>query len=136
MAETQRKRPWLAAALTLISPGLGHLYLREWFRAVLWFGLILGATSILVPVSPSASASSFEGILEASVNAAGSVPLRNQLALLAITALSMADAYWMATRGNQVAAAAEGVRCPHCGKELDEDLEFCHWCTSRLDVSE
>ncbi|MGQ4554449.1 DUF7575 domain-containing protein [Halobellus sp. GM3] len=22
--------------------------------------------------------------------------------------------------------------CPHCGKELDPDLDFCPWCTTRL----
>lgn len=32
------KRLWLASALAVIYPGLGHVYLREWLRALLWFG--------------------------------------------------------------------------------------------------
>jgi len=24
------------------------------------------------------------------------------------------------------------VECPHCGKETDADLDFCHWCTEPL----
>ena len=117
----------------MLTPGLGHLYLREWFRAVIWFGLILSATSILVPVSTAPTAMTVETIYQVSVSAMENAPMRNQIALFAITSLSMIDAYWMATRGNQRAATADGVRCPYCGKEIDEDLEFCHWCTTRLE---
>ena len=31
------RRPWLAAALSVIVPGLGHLYLARYRRAALWF---------------------------------------------------------------------------------------------------
>jgi hypothetical protein len=24
--------------------------------------------------------------------------------------------------------------CPHCGRETDPELDFCHWCTEPLDV--
>lgn len=27
----------------------------------------------------------------------------------------------------------EAPACPNCGKELDADLDFCPWCTTRLD---
>ena len=23
-------------------------------------------------------------------------------------------------------------QCPHCGRELEEGLDFCHWCTEPL----
>ena len=26
------------------------------------------------------------------------------------------------------------LECPHCGRETDPDLDFCHWCTEPLDV--
>lgn len=26
--------------------------------------------------------------------------------------------------------------CPHCGREIDPDLDFCHWCTERLPTAE
>ncbi len=120
----------------MILPGFGHVYLREWLRAVLWFGLILSASSLLVPVSSTAEPATFEAALQASVAAVESAPWENRVALLAIISLSMADAYWMATRGNRMAQADEGVACPHCGKEIDEDLDFCHWCTTPLEPRE
>lgn len=120
----------------MLSPGLGHVYLREWLRAVLWFGLILGATSQLVNVSPTPAELTVSAIVNTSMAAAEDVPLRSRLALFAITSISMADAYWIATRGNQQAATDEGVSCPHCGREVDEDLAFCHWCTTRLEPQE
>ncbi|MFC6615277.1 hypothetical protein ACFQAS_09995 [Halopenitus salinus] len=24
------------------------------------------------------------------------------------------------------------LKCPHCGKETDAELDFCHWCTEPL----
>ena len=30
----------------------------------------------------------------------------------------------------------DGVDCPHCGRETDPDLDFCHWCTERLPGAE
>jgi hypothetical protein len=120
----------------MLSPGLGHVYLREWLRAVVWFGLMLSATSILIPVTPTPGELTLTAIVNSSVAAAEGVPLRNQLALFALTSLSMADAYWIATRGNAEAAADDGFSCPHCGRELDEDISFCHWCTTRLEYPE
>lgn len=31
---------------------------------------------------------------------------------------------------------AETVSCPHCGKDADPDLSFCHWCTEPLPWAE
>jgi len=132
MSETGRKRPWLAAILAFIYPGLGHVYLREWLRAVLWFGLVVSTTLLLIDeavMAPVDSGFSLEGVLAVSQN----VPVEASVALLAITMLSMADAFWMATRENEDAEVVEGASCPHCGKELDEDIDFCHWCTTELD---
>jgi hypothetical protein len=128
------KRPWLAVLLAVIYPGLGHLYLREWIRAILWFGLIVSATSLLLPADAVPSALTLEAVIEAT----SSIPLRVSLAIVALTVLSVFDAYWLARRAEtEAAAAAVGGRdgtqsCPNCGKELDEDLEFCHWCTEPL----
>jgi len=132
MTETGRKRPWLAAILAFVYPGLGHVYLREWLRAVLWFGLVISTTTLLV--DRAAMAPLDRGLsLEALLAASRSVPLEASVALLAITMLSMADAFWMATRENAEAEVVEGASCPHCGKELEDDLDFCHWCTTRLE---
>jgi hypothetical protein len=122
----------------MLSPGLGHIYLREWVRALLWFGLIFTTISILVPVSTEPTGGSIAAMYQASYAAVVETPLRNKLAMVGITALSMADAYWLASQGNKLAAAAaEGDQCPHCGKETDLGLDFCHWCTEPLgDVGE
>jgi hypothetical protein len=51
MSQQTERRPVVAALLSFLQPGLGHLYLREWLRAVLWAGLWVGS---LVVVADSA----------------------------------------------------------------------------------
>jgi hypothetical protein len=130
MTQTGGKRPWLAVLLAFLYPGLGHVYLREWFRAVLWFGLVVSTTTLLIDdkvTAPLDEQVSVDALLTVSQN----VPLEASIALFGVTLLSMADAFWMATR--QTAETAPENRCPHCGKELDEEIDFCHWCTTELD---
>lgn len=123
------KRPWLAVLLAIVYPGLGHLYLREWIRAVLWFGLIVSASMFLLPAESVPQSLSVGAMVES----ARAIPLEVSLAVLAISVLSVADAYWLATR-QRPEPTAEGTRtCPNCGKDIDEDLDFCHWCTTRLE---
>ncbi len=136
MTDTGRKRPWLAALLAFIYPGLGHVYLREWLRALLWFGLVFSATTLLITdslMAPLSDGVSLEALLTVSQN----IPMEASVVLFVITAFSMADAFYMATRGNAEAETevVEGSKCPHCGKELEDDLDFCHWCTTKLDRS-
>ncbi|MFC7134121.1 MULTISPECIES: zinc ribbon domain-containing protein [Salinibaculum] len=139
---TGRKRPWLAALLAVLYPGLGHIYLRKWGRALLWFVVIITASTFLIP--PDAVPSTLS--LDALVDAGQAVPLPVSLAILTLTFLSMADAYWLARRtaedvqtGTQGPATtttdSETQTCPNCGKELDDDLDFCHWCTTELQTS-
>ncbi|WP_348612142.1 zinc ribbon domain-containing protein [Halobaculum rarum] len=40
------------------------------------------------------------------------------------------------TPGREPTDAAEAPACPNCGKDLDADLDFCPWCTTRLDWSD
>jgi hypothetical protein len=128
MTDTGRKRPWLAVFLAFIYPGLGHVYLREWIRAVLWFGLVFSTTTLLLGEGDLPTELSVDAFLAASRG----LPLEASIALLVITLLSMADAYWMAAQTQQDAAVTDGMNCPNCGKELDEDIDFCHWCTTEL----
>jgi endogenous inhibitor of DNA gyrase (YacG/DUF329 family) len=30
-------------------------------------------------------------------------------------------------------SGAADAECPECGKELDPELDFCPWCTTRFD---
>lgn len=128
-----RKRPWLAALLAIVYPGLGHVYLREWIRALLWFGLAIATLLVLMPAAamPATGSISLQTVVEASRR----IPEGTRLALFGIILLSVFDAYRLAAVGNRRAETAAGGRCPNCGHDLDGDydLEFCHWCTARLD---
>ncbi|MFB6179861.1 MAG: DUF6677 family protein [Halorientalis sp.] len=128
-----RKRPWLAALLAFIHPGLGHVYLREWIRALLWFGLVLTTASFLVPPDIVPQTVTVDSLMQMS----RAMPIESAVALASITLMSMIDAYWMAQQGNrQRQATDDGTRCPNCGREVDADLDFCHWCTAELDTTD
>ncbi|WP_335999917.1 zinc ribbon domain-containing protein [Halorientalis halophila] len=132
MAESSRKRPILAAVLGLLYPGLGHVYLREWVRALLWFGLIVLTGSLLIPDSVYPSTLTVDSLMAMSE----AMPLEALVALSAVTGMNMVDAYVLASRNNRTSQrVAEGGQCPSCGREVDPDLEFCHWCTTELQGS-
>lgn len=127
-----RKRPLIAVALAFIYPGLGHAYLRRWLRALLWFGLVVSAVVFIVPNDAfETSESVFTGVQAVSEQ----LSTGEALALASILFFNMLDAYVLAayvdrpTPGPDDQAAPS---CPHCGKELDEDLTFCHWCTTEI----
>jgi len=143
--ESSGKRPWVAVLLAVLYPGLGHLYLRLWGRAILWFVFIVTATTLLVPGDVYPSTFSLEAVL----GAAQAIPVVVSLVVLALSALNVVDAYLMARRmdgrsdsttdaaGLGTGGGDDGTRsCPNCGKELDENLDFCHWCTTELDDTE
>lgn len=124
-------RPWLAALLGVVQPGLGHVYLREWIRALTWFGLWLVTVMLLVPFAfANGAGAGVPETFRAALTALEEVPLAGQLTLLAVTAFSAFDAYWLASRNR--AAASEVAHCPNCGKDVDDSLDFCHWCTESL----
>lgn len=135
------KRPWLAAVLAFIYPGLGHAYLREWLRALLWFGLVFTTTMLVLPASAvPESGTGFS--LDAVMAATQALSLEASLALLVLSVLNIVDAYRLARVGNQwsdgleTATETDGERrCPHCGRETDSEFEFCLWCSEPLDTS-
>ena len=127
-----QKRPWIAAALAVIIPGLGHVYARAWVRALLWFILFVSSVQFLVPddvVSDSLSVGVFAELSRSDPSVA--------FFLIAVSAMNVIDAYLTVSRMNyrrQQQASSQQRKCPNCRKELDEDLEFCHWCTTRLET--
>lgn len=133
-----RPRPWLAATLAALHPGLGHVYLREWLRASMWFLFAVAAGLLVVPpdafagIRLSDPATLFEtfGTVAVELSTLGLVLLG------LVVGCNVADAYNSAHRHAMDRARAAGesaALCPHCGQELDEELDFCHWCTTRLD---
>lgn len=150
MSALTKLRPWLAAILGLIFTGFGHIYLRRWRRAAMWVLLVLAVAALFVP----------SGTLEALDAAETMSPseftsvLTELLPLLAVSFASVLDAFVIGFRqaaeaqaqaarsavddADDSAAAvsdpdSDAVTCPECGREVDADLDFCHWCTTRLD---
>ena len=103
-------RPLLAAVLALTFPGLGHLVLRRWGRALLWHVTIVGggvALLALYDVDPSGSTGSpFE--------AAAALPDEIALPIVLLSVLSAIDAYLVGradvAERKRVDATAEAVR--------------------------
>jgi len=124
-----QKRPWLAALLAVLATGLGHLYLRRWRRAVGWIAALV-AVSVLF-VDP--------GTVDALL-AGNPVDPLTIAPIAVIGGFSVVDAYLLASVQNALArrrAATDNgelAHCPNCGKELDDDLEFCHWCSTDLEA--
>nr|WP_272931369.1 zinc ribbon domain-containing protein [Halobacterium noricense] len=130
-----------------VYPGLGHVYLRRWVRAVSWFVLALVTAALIVPESAyqAFQTDGIQGLMEASE----SFGVEVTLSLLVIRLLNVVDAYLVAVRDTASAVAErvptpgsddesageEAATCPECGKELDSDLDFCPWCTTRLDAA-
>lgn len=129
------RRGLLAVVFAFLYPGLGHVYLRAWLRAIGWFVLALVAAALVVPESAYAAYESggFDALYSVSQDFGSDV----FVSLLGIRVLNVIDAYLTAIRQSRTADAesAEGT-CPSCGKELDEELDFCPWCTTRLDEYE
>lgn len=127
-----RKRPWLALVLTILLPGLGHVYLRLWLRSALWLALYLAGTSYILPDGATPE----EFSVDAFVAAGEAVPLEAGLLVLGISVVCLVDVYMMTSYINdrvRRVSRDSPENCPHCGKELDDDLSFCHWCTTELD---
>lgn len=129
-----RRRAAVAALLGLLAPGLGHAYLRAWIRAVAWFALAVATVAVLLP--PEASRAVESGGLDAAIEASASLPTQVYLASAAVRLTSALDAALLGFRGGTAGASGstEGPSCPHCGGELDEELDFCPWCTTRLET--
>jgi membrane protein implicated in regulation of membrane protease activity len=121
--------------LAVLYPGLGHVYLREWGRALLWFVLVIVSSTFLIPDGAVPATLSVDAL----VGAAGAIPTEVSLLILTLSFVSVLDAYWLARRINERARPTvdeqgnlEAEDCPNCGKELDTDIEFCPWCSERL----
>jgi hypothetical protein len=120
----------------LLAPGLGHVYLRVWGRAIAWFFLTVATVAVLLPESAYTAVES--GGLEAAIEASASLPARVYLASLTVRVASAIDAGLLGLRTSVTDApgADDGRSCPHCGRDLDDDIDFCPWCTTRLETRE
>ncbi|UPV73009.1 zinc ribbon domain-containing protein [Halorussus limi] len=125
------KRPWLGALLSFFLPGLGHVYLREWLRSAMWFAFAVSAVLLFVsPPETVAASSSVSAAFDAAMEATRGLGWQELLPIWVVRLFSAVDAYWLALQHEPAEEAAE--QCPYCGKPVDEDLDFCQWCTTPL----
>jgi len=122
---TSNRRPVVAALLAVAVTGLGHVYLRRWRRALGWVTVGYAAMVLFVP--------------ETAVTALTSGDTVDPLALAPVAfvgLLSAVDAYRIALftgRSSTEATDTDGrVDCPACGKSVEPELGFCHWCTTEF----
>lgn len=120
-----------AAGLSLVFPGAGHAYLKDWIRALLFAGMFISAVLIFLPTSELAAAETMGEATDLIVSETDTI---SQFALSFVVIFAVMDAALRASGlSPNGSTGSDGPSCPHCGKELDEDLEFCHWCTTKLD---
>lgn len=125
-----RKRAAFAGLLSVVYPGLGHLYLRAWIRAIGWFGIALFTASMVVPEQTIQSVDTLDmGVI---LEAARGLPRDAVLTILFVRALNVADATLLGLRTRRRGEGEASPTCPECGGELDEDIDFCPWCTQVL----
>ena len=112
-----------ALGATVGIAGAGHVYLRQWRRALAWFVTAIGAFFVLVSLFVSDPAD---------VTVA-SLPPTVLIPFAVLMVLSTVDAYRLASVSERQDSDEEGPTCPHCGKPIDGELAFCQWCTEPLD---
>jgi hypothetical protein len=125
-----RRRALVAALVGAVGSvigiaGVGHVYLREWRRAVAWFALVLGAGLALITT-----------FADPQTATPSTLPVEVTAPLVVLFVLNTLDAYYVASRSVEPAEATAGDTCPSCGRETDASLEFCPWCAEPLEATE
>lgn len=119
-----RRRALIATLLGILGAvpgvaGIGHVYLREWRRAVAWFTFVLGAFLVLTSIFSDPTSLT-----------PATVPLSVVVPVYGLLSVSVLDAYYLGIRGPSRFESA--LACPYCGGALDPELDFCYWCTSEI----
>lgn len=137
-------RALAAAGLSLLFPGAGHVIVRDWGRALLFSSLFVLSLVLLLPVEQlwvvanEGSVGSVGAMTEMQAEAVAiteeETGMVEQFTLSFLALFAAIHASVQALGLTDAPGSGDDVpACPHCGKPLDEDLTFCHWCTTRLD---
>jgi hypothetical protein len=145
-----RARPFVAALLGLLVTGFGHLYLRRWLRAVGWFALAFAVSVAFVPETAALDILAGDPVDPAAILPGALVGIASAIDAFIVARREVSA---KADRSAQAGAAAgpdgtvtpnaeaaaepervgdEEIDCPACGKPVDPDLGFCHWCTTEF----
>ena len=125
----RNKNILIAILFALIYPGLGHIYLRSWIRAITWFLFAIATTILVVPTPIMESIES--GGVSVIFSDAAQLPFEAYIALAAVNLLNIVDVYLVAKSKYQSTESTS--ICTLCGRKLDPDLSFCPWCTADLE---
>jgi hypothetical protein len=120
-----------AAGATVGIAGLGHLFLRELRRAAAWFAASVGAGVALLLTTFGPARFGDPAFVRTLLVSPEQVPQSVVLPLLVLLSLSVLDAYLVGRRRTD---ATNEPTCPACGKPIDGDIDFCHWCTARFET--
>ncbi|MFC5277193.1 zinc ribbon domain-containing protein [Halorubrum rubrum] len=159
-----RLRAPIAALLATFVPGLGHAFLGRFGRAIVWHVTVLGGAVALYSLSDAGPIDLSGSLADvaAAVPAGVALPISVLVGLSAVdaylvarseaaeadrdAALAAAVRRHPAEEGDDGSAGPGGVdsdgggptrlECPHCGRETDAELDFCHWCTEPLPWSD
>ncbi|WP_137289569.1 zinc ribbon domain-containing protein [Natronorubrum halophilum] len=127
-------RAIFAAGLSVLLPGAGHALIRDWLRALVFAGVYFLAIGFFFPVGEIAAAGSMAEAMDIVTTKTDSI---SQFVLSFLVLFATIDATFRAVGFPPGGSTSnEGPSCPNCGKELDQDLTFCHWCTTRLEPIE
>lgn len=108
----------LVAVLSLLTPGLGHVFLGAWRRVCLWLPVGVLTTVVVLPGWGFQA-----GVLSVLPTGVSEVEV---VATLAVIALVFRLA---ATIDTIVALAKRSSRiCPDCTRETIDGVGFCQWC--------
>lgn len=134
-----RARPFVAALLGLLVTGFGHVYLRRWLRAVLWFSVAFAVSVAFVPETAAVDILAGKPIDPMTILPGALVGLASALdafliARREVTSESEPATVNGITTDDNTAEPDDDktVDCPACGKPVDPDLGFCHWCTTEF----
>ncbi|CAJ51580.1 zinc ribbon domain-containing protein [Haloquadratum walsbyi] len=133
MAQRRPRRPWVVLLLGMLATGLGHIYLRRWARGIGWFAATIAVSALFIP--PEA----IQTIWSANSDISTFAPA------IGVALASVADAYVLARNDQRSwddpstagslpdSDTGDGPpSCPNCSRDLDTDIDFCPWCTTKL----
>ncbi|WP_306056632.1 DUF7575 domain-containing protein [Natronococcus wangiae] len=129
-------RALAAAGLSVLLPGAGHVLIRDWVRALAFGGVFVAALAIFLP--PADQLAAISSVSDGMTLVTDETDTISQFVLSFIVLFATIDATFRAIgfSPNSSGDDGDGPSCPECGKPLDEELTFCHWCTSRLEPRE